>query len=442
MKRLITLVAFAAALGLLVSFGGASAAVNAVTPSTNDINRTNGWAHVDQLSQGPGTTDLQFISTRSFYSCLEYRTDGDTSQILSENGGVNYNPFVTDGLYPYVCENNSSQTLTIAAKKYVEVRMVFGAETDERFDWTRFDVLPNCHPTGLVRDGLNLTAAVVNPTAPVSGPIDASGCNIGVYYGPDTTGTVSGADISGANYFGVVADGAAVNVTGSQVHDIGEVPFNGTQHGNAIYYTNTASGTISDNTVSRYQKNGITAVNGSSVTISGNTVTGEGPVTYIAQNGIEVGSGTSATVSGNTVSDNAYSGTNNASSGGILVFGGPCFGSAYTTGVSVTTNTLTNNDVGIYLYNADATCLATSPTKTQNKAVNNTITNSNTTNVSGNGYPNGYQAGISDLGNKDNIVNNKISGDGYNPLFEPTVDSTYTTIDTSGSQAAHVNNNK
>jgi hypothetical protein len=140
------------------------------------------------------------------------------------------------------------------------------------------------------------------------------------------------------------------------------------------------------------------------------------------------------------VSDNAYSGTNNASSGGILVFGGPCFGGAYTTGVSVTTNTLTNNDVGIYLYNADATCSATSPTKTQNKAVNNTITNSNETNVSGNGYPNGYQAGISDFGNKDNIVNNKISGDGYTN-DEPT-GTLYTAIDTTGSQATHVNNNK
>ena len=31
--------------------------------------------------------------------------------------------------------------MTINANEYVEVRMVFGAETDERFDWTRFDVL-------------------------------------------------------------------------------------------------------------------------------------------------------------------------------------------------------------------------------------------------------------------------------------------------------------
>lgn len=121
--------------------GVVHAAVNAVTPSTNDANRTNGWAYVDQLSQTVGATDLKFISTRGFYSCFEYRTDGDTTQVLSENGGVNYNTSVTDGLYPYVCESNSNETLTIHANQYVEVRMVFGAETDERFDWTRFDVL-------------------------------------------------------------------------------------------------------------------------------------------------------------------------------------------------------------------------------------------------------------------------------------------------------------
>lgn len=117
----------------------AFAAVNAVTPSTNDINRTNGWAHVDQLSQGIGTTTLRFISTRAFASCFEYRTDGDTSEQTSPN---NYNPAVTDGLYPFTCRNNNSVDMVLSASAYVEVRMVFGAETDERFDWTRFEVLP------------------------------------------------------------------------------------------------------------------------------------------------------------------------------------------------------------------------------------------------------------------------------------------------------------
>ena len=66
------------------------------------------------------------------------------------------------------------------------------------------------------------------------------------------------ADISGATWYGVVADGADVTVTGSQIHDIGENPLNGAQHGNPIFYINGASGTISGNKVYDFQKNGIT----------------------------------------------------------------------------------------------------------------------------------------------------------------------------------------
>ena len=136
-KTLMILVSIPLVFGV---FSFASAEVNPVTPSTNDINRINGWAHVDQLSQGIGTTELKFISTRAFWSCFEYRTDGDTNQKTSD---TNPNTFVSDGLYPYYCQFNNERTVDIAANEYVEVRMVFGAETDERFDWTRFDVLPN-----------------------------------------------------------------------------------------------------------------------------------------------------------------------------------------------------------------------------------------------------------------------------------------------------------
>lgn len=127
-----------------------SAEVNAVTPSTNEINKANGWAYAEQVSKGVGTTDIEFVSTRNFYSCFEYRTDGDISQKSSD---TNYNTNVTDGLYPYTCVKNDTDTITIPANSYVEVRMVFGAETDERFDWTRFDVL------------YNRTAEITAPTA-------------------------------------------------------------------------------------------------------------------------------------------------------------------------------------------------------------------------------------------------------------------------------------
>jgi hypothetical protein len=306
-----------------------------------------------------------------------------------------------------------------------------------------------CTPTGFIRDGINLTAALINPTAPVTGDVDATGCNIGVYYRPGTSGgSVSGANIHGANYYGVVVNAAAVNVTNSSIHDIGEVPLNGSQHGVGVFYTTlnqdststgtAATGTVSGNVFTDYQKGGI-VVNGpgAAVTISGNTVTGEGPVDYIAQNGIQLGRGATGTISGNTVTGNAYTGANNASSSGILVFGGGTYG-ALTTGVSITKNTLTNNDIGVYVYNTDAN--GSAPTsKTKNSIVNNTISNGQTTNVSGNGSPSGYQVGLVDYGLGDNVVNNKISGIGYDKTKAPT-GSVYDQTDIDGTNA-HVNNN-
>jgi hypothetical protein len=282
-----------------------------------------------------------------------------------------------------------------------------------------------CTPTNFFRDGINMTAAQIG--GDVSGSLDATGCNVGVYYDNTTSGNVTGADIFGANYFGVVVNGDAgsvsVNVTGSMIHDIGDTPLSGNQHGNAIYYRafgGTASGTISGNTVTHYQKNGITINGNVSATIANNTVTGEGPVNYIAQNGIQVGyDSAQVSVTGNTVTGNAYSGANGASSGGILVVGGPCFGDGlpYATGISVTRNTLTTNDVGVFLFNGDASCVA--PTSRTNNSVKlNSISNDAVTNTTGQSISPacGYQAGISDVGTKDLIVNNDISGAGYTPI--------------------------
>ena len=169
-----------------------------------------------------------------------------------------------------------------------------------------------CTPTGFVRDGINLTAAQIGGT--VSGSLDATGCDIGVYFA--TPGSVTaGAEIFGARYFGVVNDGTSVTVEGASVHDIGNKPFDGTQHGVAIYFTNGGTGTIDGNMVSAYQKGGI-VVNGTNATsgaattaaITNNTVTGLGPVPFIAGNGIQVSRGAVAQVRGNAISDNFYTG--------------------------------------------------------------------------------------------------------------------------------------
>jgi len=160
---------------------------------------------------------------------------------------------------------------------------------------------PICTPTGFVRDGINLTAAQIGGT--VTGTLDATGCNIGAY----NPTSVTNAHIYGANYFGVLDNGIAASVTGTHIDNIGEVPLNGSQHGNAVVYLGGASGTISGNTVSKYQKNGITVSgDGTSAMVTNNTVTGEGHISYIAQNGIQISFGGTAAVTGNTVSGNWY----------------------------------------------------------------------------------------------------------------------------------------
>jgi hypothetical protein len=122
-------------------------------------------------------------------------------------------------------------------------------------------------------------------------------------------------------------------------------------------------------------------------------------------------------VTGNTVTGNAYTGANLASSAGILVVGGEYFGTglADTVGLTITKNTLTGNDVGVFIFNGDAACDA-SPTATNNAVKLNTVSNDAVTNTTGYSATCGYQAGISDNGKKDLIVNNKVSGVGYTPV--------------------------
>jgi hypothetical protein len=177
-----------------------------------------------------------------------------------------------------------------------------------------------CTATGFSRDGINLTAARVGGT--VTGDIDATGCDIGAY----NPLSVTNADIHGARYYGVVVNGKAVSTTGSKVHDIGEQPFNGAQHGNAILYINGATGSISANTVYDFQKNGIivsgqnaagdgASTGKTSATVRNNVITGEGHIDYIAQNGIVVRDGATATVTSNTVSKLWYTPETNEATG-------------------------------------------------------------------------------------------------------------------------------
>ena len=209
-----------------------------------------------------------------------------------------------------------------------------------------------CTTTGLVRDGIDLTAARIGGS--VSGTVDATGCDIAVY----NPKSVTNADIHGARYFGVVVNGINVNTINSKVHQIGDSPFDGMQRGRGILYINGATGTISGNKVYAFQKNGI-EVNGlgadgstptsakTSATIVNNVITGQGPIDYIAQNGIVIRSGATATVKDNTVSSLSYTpdgteatGLLNYEAGKITVSGNKFVGTEVRIDGAVTANVL------------------------------------------------------------------------------------------------------
>jgi hypothetical protein len=318
-----------------------------------------------------------------------------------------------------------------------------------------------CTQTGFFRDGIDMTAAVIAEGDITRQTIDATGCNIGIYYGPETSGTVDRTEVKGSNYFGIVASGEAdafndapgavsVDVTNSSIHNIGETPFNGTQHGVAVYYNaltpgTSATGAISGSTVFAYQKGGI-VVNGSgaAVSVRENSVRGNGPVPYIAQNGIQIGRGAGGQILRNTVTGHSYTGTNGASSSGILIFGG-C-GDPLTTGVHIVMNAVGStkpadgNDIGVALANFDPTCSTAPTTDTNNTVINNTIINAELTNISGNGST-GYQAGIFDSGVNDKLINNDISGIGYANTCNVNGTPETCAIDTTSSQGAKVHAN-
>jgi hypothetical protein len=206
-----------------------------------------------------------------------------------------------------------------------------------------------CTPTGFNRDGINLTAAQIG--GKVTGDLDAAGCDIGVYYGPGTKGSVKNATIENARYFGVVNYGGKVNVANSIISQIGNAPFDGTQHGVGIFFTTEATpgvaadviakGTIKGNILHSYQKGGITVRGvGASATIERNTLTGVGHVDFIAQNGIQVSFGSSATVKGNTVSGHWYTPDSTEACGLLFYQAGK---------VNAKANTLFDNEVATYV---------------------------------------------------------------------------------------------
>jgi|GEM_PF-882427 len=231
----------------------------------------------------------------------------------------------------------------------------------------------------------------------------------------------------------LVGGGASLALTDSTVERAGAYPLNGCQGGVGVEVGFSPTGqvghaTLRDDTVETYQKNGI-AIDGAGSTadISGTTVTGAGATPAIAQNGIQISFGATASVTHSTVTGDNYTGGGKTSAAGILVFGGggsACgigAGSPLVRNAVINGNRLSDDDIGVALYNLNAACNASADSPTRVTVCYNDIQNAN-------GYPSadanstgfgtstvGYQAGISDTGDRDFICGNSISGAGYAP---------------------------
>jgi hypothetical protein len=284
-----------------------------------------------------------------------------------------------------------------------------------------------------------LTAYYFNPTGTVSGTVSATalGCDVAVYYGPGHSGSVNTANISGEHCFGVVANGASVDVVNSSIpvsgvtcsadagayanYQFGIVYLNGANcsKGRGDGYPSDGDGqqsacNIQGNTITLpiNAKDGVVAKNpGTNVAIINNTIKGYGPDGGIAQNGIEIGDGAVADIEQNTVSGNNYTGTS-AAAAGILIYGGPgndhfgvFEGPNYTGHAEVQNNTLIGNDLGVYLWNINT---GSNPPKRTNNDVsqNNVSDNSASCNI--------FAAGITEeSGNGDSINGNLVYGTCY-----------------------------
>lgn len=242
----------------------------------------------------------------------------------------------------------------------------------------------------------------------IGGPFDASGC--------------------GYEDFGVLAVGGSVRLSDDTVSTVraSSTALWGCQTGIGIqvgrmYWPATAGGfddvgfsaaaTVSGTTVGTYQKNGITAdATGTSITVAGSEVEGNGPTAHTAQNGVQISRGATGSLRDTTVSGNESAVvTPTAVATGVLVYGG-C-GTPVSTGVQVSHDTIADNDFGIDFSNYDATCTGPATTATGNVAQQDTITKSDgdTNRADYNGYTS-FQAAIGDAGTGDRFTNIRIAG--------------------------------
>src|SRR5579863_581396 len=285
-----------------------------------------------------------------------FAANGTVGDCFVNGGGNGYTTIqsavisVTPNATVYVCPGTYQEQVTISQPLRVIGVQVVGGTADGP------TVLPptaglTTNATDIYGNPVQAQIFVNNVTGSVTIEkltVDATGNNV----------SGCGTDIQGIYYqnsSGTITENVVRNQYQTDYTDYG-----GCQGGLAINVesaTSTHTVTVSNNYVSAYQKNGITASGaatgpgspGPAVTIQNNYIVGlaataqNWPTSGAAENGIQVGFGATGKVETNIVSDNIWaqdtsSQPYNAASG-ILIYA--------STGISVTGNTVTSAQFGI-----------------------------------------------------------------------------------------------
>lgn len=174
----------------------------------------------------------------------------------------------------------------------------------------------------------------------------------------------------------LVGGGAALKATNVTVDGGGAYPINGCQGGVSVQVgmawaspVEPGHATLSEDTVTEYQKNGITIDGaGSSAKISHTTVVGAGATPETAQNGIQVSNGARASISSSSISGNECDNSSCGSdafekyqAAGVLFYGAAA-------GSKLTGTALKENDVGVY-FDSESPTQPSSPEVTIEKDV-------------------------------------------------------------------------
>ncbi len=293
-----------------------------VTPDTwkewDAINGGNAlWTYsgaVWPVTGGAGTVAKTWNQIKSDYAGVRIRV---TDAQLSLRVGDPYSNGYTENIDSFTFGTSTGTTVYD-----FEPTATFGS-CSVSVSGTTITLLSNCVtdktlliPDGYTLDGANYTITAVDPAGGhflgavvMNGGSLANVTNVRI-----TASNLANTCDAGVDRLrGILLEAARGSITNNTVSGVRQ-GLSGCQEGNAIEvraapFDKTGTDfavTISGNTVSNYQKNGITANGSVAAIITDNNVTGDGPITYTAQNGIQVGFGATATVRNNTVSGNNY----------------------------------------------------------------------------------------------------------------------------------------